>query len=143
MLRPIAWDAPTDSENAHALGGEHSCGVMLEIEIGVKPQRRLVLFLAKAIEKREIDSELGIRKCGNENRHIVFDAGFQDAATLGVVREIFANRAIQLPTAKRLIGIPAFENVVDDFFDGVEIDFGLERIVDAIVAGKKKLVVAD
>jgi len=59
-----------------------------------------------------------------------------------VLGEIFADAAVKFPTADDFLGIPTFENGVDDFLDMIEIGFRLERIVDAVVAGEEEFVVA-
>ena len=56
--------------------------------------------------------------------------------------EIFADSVVEFPTADDFVVIPFFENGVDYFFDVIEIGFGLERIVDTVVAGEEEFVVA-
>ena len=56
---------------------------------------------------------------------------------LAVFAEIFADALMDFLAADNLVGVPAVEDVVHDFFDVIEIGFGLERIVDPVVAGLK------
>ena len=53
----------------------------------------------------------------------------------------FADAAVELPTANHFVGIPFFQDAIDDFFDVIEIGFWFKRIVDAVVASEKKRVV--
>ena len=60
-----------------------------------------------------------------------------------MAHQIFADGPIHFPAAQGLVGIPALQNVVDHFFDRVEIHLWLERIVNTVVTGQKKFVVAN
>ena len=48
---------------------------------------------------------------------------------------------MELPTAHDFFRIPFLENVIDDFFDVIEIGFGFDRIVNAIVSGEKNFAI--
>ena len=110
---------------------------MLEVEKGIEAQRRLPFLFALALIEREIDAQLGIGERRNENGDIVFDAGFQNAAPLAWRARYSPMRRLIFQLLTTSSRVPSLEHVINDFFDRVEIYFWLERIVDAIVAGKK------
>ncbi len=141
LLGPVARDAATDGEDTHFFGGEHGGGELLKIFEGIEAKSGTLVAFASVIIQGEVEAEFGIGESGNEYGNIVFESGFENAAALGNFLEEFADTFVELPTANGFVGIPLFEDAVNDFFDVIEIGFGLERIVDAIVAGAEKFVV--
>ena len=116
-------------------------GELLKILEGIEAKRGTLVSFAGVIIQGEIEAKFGIGEGGNEDGDVVFESGFENAATLGGFLEEFADTFVEFPTADDFVGIPLFEDAVNDFFDVIEIGFGLEGIVDAIVAGAKKFVV--
>ena len=48
---------------------------------------------------------------------------------------------MQLPTANNFFVVPGVQNRIHDFFHVIQIRFGLQRIVDAVVSRIEKLIV--
>ena len=141
MLGPVARDAAADGEDAHFFGGHHDVGEGLEVFEGIEAKDRTLIALAGVLIESEIEAEFGIGEGGNEDGNIVLVGGFENAAALGVFDKEFADAFVKLPTADDFVGIPFFEDAVDDFLDVIEIGFRLEGIVDAVVAGEEEFVV--
>ena len=141
LLGPVARDAAADGEDAHFLGGEHGGGKLFKIFEGVEAKRGTLVAFAGVLIEGEVQAEFGIGESGNEDGDIVLESGPENAAARGGFLEEFADALVELPTADDFVGIPLFEDAVDDCLDVIEIGFGFERIVDAIVAGAEELVV--
>jgi len=141
LLGPVARDASADGEDTHFFGGEHGVGEFFKILEGIETEERATIALASVFVQSEVEAQFGIGKGGNEDGDVTLEGGAENATTVGVFVEIFADFAMQLPTADDFFGVPFFENGVDDFLDVIEIAFGLEGIVDAVVAGEEKFVV--
>ena len=55
--------------------------------------------------------------------------------------QIFADAAVDFPTAGDVFRAPLVEDVVHYFLDVIKIHFGLERVVHAVVPGVEQLFV--
>jgi len=141
LLGPVARDAAANGEDAHFFCGHHGVGEFFEVLEGIEAEERAVVALAAVFVEGEVEAEFGIGEGGDEDGDVSFVGGAENAAAGGVLGEIFADFAMEFPTADYFFGIPRFENAVDDFLDVIEIGFWLERIVDAVIAGEEEFVV--
>ena len=141
LLGPVAGDAATDREDAHFFGGHHGVGKLFEVFEGIETEKRAFVALAAVFIQSEVEAKFGIGEGGDENGNVVVVGGAENTSALRVLGEIFADAAMEFPTADYFLGIPGFENAINDFFDVIEIGFRFERIVNAIVAGEEEFVV--
>ena len=126
LLRPITRDAPTHRQYPHALRGQHGVGKPLEILEGIKTQQRALILLPGNLVQREVDSQLGIAECGDKDRDVALVSGFQYAPSRCILVQIFADAAMDFPTAGDVFRAPLVEDVVHHFLDVIKIHFGLE-----------------
>jgi hypothetical protein len=141
LLGPVARNTTADGEDAHFLCAHHGVGESFEVFEGIEAESRALFFPAGVLIESEVETEFGIGERRNKDRDFVFESGLEDAAALGVFCEEFTDAPVKFPTADDFAGIPFVEDAVDDFFDVIEIGFGLEGVVDTVVAGKKELLV--
>ncbi len=141
LLRPIARDAAADGEDTHFLGGHHGVSEGFKVLKRIESKGGTLVFLARVVVQGEIETQLGIGEGGDENGDLMFVSRTKDAATLGGLIEKFADAVMEFVTANSLRRIPLFEDAVDDLFDVIEIGFGLERVINAVVAGEKEFLV--
>ena len=141
LLGPVARNAAADGEDTHFFGGHHGVGEGLEILEGIEAKDGALVALAGVLIESEVEAELGIGEGGDKDRDVVSESGFEDAAAFGVVGEILADAFVELPTADGFGGIPIVEDDFDNFFDVIQIGFGLEGVVDTVIAGEEELLV--
>jgi hypothetical protein len=141
LLGPVARDTAADGKDAHFFGGEHGVGEFFEVLEGIEAEDGAAIALAAVFVEGEVEAKFGIGKSGDEDGNVAFEGGAENAAAVGVFVEKFANAMVEFPTADDFFGVPFFEDGVDNFLDVVEIGFGFERIVDAVVAGAEEFVV--
>jgi hypothetical protein len=141
LLRPVAGDTPSNGEDSHFLSGHHDVGEGLEIFEGIEAEKRALVALARVFVQGEIETQFGVAEGRDEDRDVVLEGGAKDAAAPGGVVEKCPDAFVELPAADDFFGIPFFEDGVDNFLDVIEIGFGLEGIVDAIVASEEEFVV--
>src|SRR5215469_12964524 len=133
LLGPITRNSAPNGENTHFLRRHHHMSEGFEVFEGIEAQYRALGLLPRVLIQREIEPKLGIGESGDKNRNIMFERGFEYAAALGVLCEEFTDALVELVTADHIRRIPLLENAVDDCFNMIEIGFGLERIIDAVV----------
>jgi hypothetical protein len=141
LLGPVARHTAADCENAHFFGGHHGVREGLEIFERIEAKRGALLFFARVLIEGKVEAKFRIGEGGDENGDVVLVGGFENAAVLGIFDEKFADALVKLPAANDFIGIPFVEDAVDNLFDVIEVGFGFEGIIDAVVAGEEECVV--
>ena len=71
----------------------------------------------------------------------MFERRFQDSPPRPLLVQILADAPVNLPTAHHFFRLPLVEHALHHFFDVIEIDFGLQRIVNAVVPRLEQLLV--
>src|SRR5882672_644621 len=141
LLRPVARHAAAHRENPHPFRRQHRIREFLEVLKGIEPQQRSLVSLPGDLVQREVDAQLRIAERRDEYRNIVLVRGLQNSPPRHRLVKILADAPVNFPAANDVLGIPLIENFVHDLFDVVEIDFRLQRIVNAVVAGVEQLPV--
>jgi hypothetical protein len=141
LLGPVARNTTANGEDPHFLCGHHGVRESFEVFEGIETENRALFFLAGVLIEGEVEAEFGIGESRDKDGDVAFESGLEDAAALGIFCEEFADAPVKFPTADDFAGIPFVEDAIDDFFDVIEIGFGLEGVVDAVVAGEKEFLV--
>src|SRR5260370_32690838 len=72
LLRPVAWNAAADGEDANTLLLEQGVGEVVKVKERIEIEQRLAFAGSHTIVERDIEAELRISKCRNKNRHAFF-----------------------------------------------------------------------
>ena len=107
---------------------------IIEVKKWIVAQLRLAFSGAHPIIQRYIQPHLGIGKRRNKDWNILLICRFQNSASFGVVLQVVAYCAVQLPRTHNLLRVPLAQHFFHHQFNMVQVLLRLQCVIDAVIA---------
>src|SRR5579859_3080625 len=97
LLRPVPRYTAADGKDPQPLLLQQSFREMIQIEEGIKVERRLAVSRAHAVVQGHVQPHFGIGERRHKDRNALFKGRLENAPAFGLLFEIFADFLIQPP----------------------------------------------